>query len=1099
MAYLDCSQYHNQSKELKNYMKDLLSDKIDFNIQSINHFSCLLCKNFDKELIPSILSYLEKAVTEKIYNAIYWYALARINQIVANHIRAEEAYLKAINLEPLNTDFIERIARFYVSINNWQKALEYCNRLIGLLPEKRQVVNSIMLSAFYSCKMYNEAIQNFELGIDLSNLQDVYKAMYSYISLNRQEKVIELIDKIILSEDDESYAVIDLMAQAYFALKQYDKALENYLKLSSKDYNKYRNDIAATYSNMEDYKHSLPLLNEILTEIPNDINALANYALTILKIDPIKNFDEAVGCYQKVVDLDSKNLNAYNMLGMIHYKTQRYSLAYKYYMEIFTLTPDSEWIIRQLISCILGDLALVSDVVEKSKKGIVLSSILKNSFKMKANDYLTAGIFHRNLKHFKDAAENVLMAINIEPANAYFLFSAAITFKMMGDNKSASKYIEKSLLIDQNNLDYLMFYADILLLLGKINKSEDVYKKIVAIKENSETLNSLGWFYCEQKKYDKSITLFEKALRTENDANNPNNLFVDKIKKNLAYAYIMSDKADELIKLMDNTEFKDLYNDDFGNGIKAITYFKIGDTQKSDACIPLVLSTLFPKNFNLLFKAFSAFNFKRNNWHDTCINCLKDIDINDNQYVAFKEDICRCLGYAYREKRDVKLALAYFQQACEIGKSNAVNWYELGVERLYSVIEENDKKEAFEAFETAYKCENGKAIKPLAYLMEKFNKHDNLTQTDKANLMLEFFRLASKIDELKQQLIYTDSYPVYHFTRLSVLKEIVKPNAMLRVNNAAHMNDPEEGKAIFRKVFTDYKTEEELEKLSPPNIFLSSFCLTGDILPLWNEYGDRSKGCSLEIQHDFFDKEDNDFYEKFIMANTGKSSLVERFKFSTIKFVINQIFDISEFATQTLSSIEKNDNLIFTDITNQYQQILESVHLDKEIDFIAKLFELSKPESDKERYCLYFVVYVNENGEIVNLPDKKDRIQDLLKEIEKVLKSFKTNDSSEEIKHILMDIFLDLLSEIQYLFKMDSYSYEQEVRIVKSRLISDVDIKEWAPDSYSIPNLYLDINRKLHFSKCILGPKVEHPSKLTPYLCKNNVIDKVEVSKIRYR
>ena len=1096
---MNCSKYKNQSNELKQIVDKLINNKIDFNIEKINALSCLLCQNFDKKILPNILSNLEKHVAENQYSSIHWYALARINQMVTNNTRAEEAYLKAINLDALNTDYLEYIARFYMSINNWQKSLEFCNRFIGLLPQKQIIANNIILSAFYNCKMYSEAIQNFELGIDLSDLQAIYKAMYSYISLNRPEKVIELIDKITLSNDDESYAVIDLIAQAYSSLKIYDKALVNYLKLSSNDYKKYRNDIAATYSNMNDFERSLPLFEKILTEKPNDINALANYALTILKIDYSKNFDKAVDCYQKVIKIDLKNLNAFNMLGMLHYKKRKYSLAYKYYLELFKLSPDSEWVVRQLISCTAGDLTLGGNVQEISENGIKLFFELKSSFKMTSDDYITASIFYKNLKLYKEAIEQVLMAIEIEPTNAHYLFSAAITFKTICDSQNACKHIEKALLIDKNNIDYLILYADVLFLLGRKLKSEKIYKKIIDIKENSDTLNSLGWFYCEQKEYEKAIPILEKALREKIKNRELDDTFVHKLKNNLAYAYIMNDKANELIKLMESSEFKDLYNDEFSNGIKTIIYLKIGDTKKADTCIPLVLTSFFPKNFDLLFKAFSAFNFKNDNWHEICIDCLKGIDINTPQYIVFKEDICRCLGYAYREKKDGNLALSYFQQACEIGKSNSVNWYELGLERLYSSIKDNDKKEAFIAFETSYKCENGKDIKPLRYLMGKISTHTNLTHIDKANLMLEFFKLASKINELKQQLIYTDSNPVYHFTRLSVLKELIKPNSKLRVNNAAHMNDPEEGKAIFRKIFIDYKTEDELEKLEPPNIFLSSFCLTGDILPLWNEYGDRSKGCSLEIQHDFFDKVDNDFYEKSSITNTGKSSLTEQFNFSTIKFIKNQISDISEFVTETVSKIENTENSVFTGITNQCQQILESIYLDKEINFIEKLFDLSKPRNDKERYCLYLVVYVNENGEIVNLSKKKEGIQNLLKQIDEILKNLKINDYREEVKHILRDISFDLLSEIQYLFKKDSYSYEQEVRIVKSRLISDMDIKEWAPDNYSIPNLYLDIDRKLHFSRCTLGPKVEHPSNLTPYLYKNNVIDKIEVSKIQYR
>ncbi|WP_409969200.1 hypothetical protein RFF05_04480 [Bengtsoniella intestinalis] len=279
---------------------------------------------------------------------------------------------------------------------------------------------------------------------------------------------------------------------------------------------------------------------------------------------------------------------------------------------------------------------------------------------------------------------------------------------------------------------------------------------------------------------------------------------------------------------------------------------------------------------------------------------------------------------------------------------------------------------------------------------------------------------------------------------------------------------------------------------------MTSFCLVGDILPLWGEYGDRGKGCSLEIAHDFFDKEDNDFYHNFFISKGLKSTIDEDFDFSTVKFVKNQIADISEFSTQIMPIAGDMNKSTSNGVVQQCQQIVESVHIDKGIDFIAKLFELNKPD-EKEKYCLYSVVYLNEQGEITNYFENKSEIQELLKAIKEILTNFQSDKYSSEMKDVLKSISQDLLAEIQYLFKMDSYAYEQEVRIVKSRLLDDSDVMEWAPDTSSVPNLYIDMDRQLHFLDCKFGPKTEHPSKLIPYLSKNKVIDEFQTSNIKYR
>ena len=96
-------------------------------------------------------------------------------------------------------------------------------------------------------------------------------------------------------------------------------------------------------------------------------------------------------------------------------------------------------------------------------------------------------------------------------------------------------------------------------------------------------------------------------------------------------------------------------------------------------------------------------------------------------------------------------------------------------------------------------------------------------------------------------------------------------------------------------------------------------------------------------------------------------------------------------------------------------------------------------------------------------------------------------------------IILKYLEQIRYLFKSSDYKHEKEYRILKNvpinskKIITREDVKP-------VPKLYVKIESKLNqISEVILGPKVDFPDYISPYI--KYCDEKIEIrkSKVKFR
>lgn len=356
---------------------------------------------------------------------------------------------------------------------------------------------------------------------------------------------------------------------------------------------------------------------------------------------------------------------------------------------------------------------------------------------------------------------------------------------------------------------------------------------------------------------------------------------------------------------------------------------------------------------------------------------------------------------------------------------------------------------------------------------------------DEKGLYTCLIRIYICVAKIKSELTVTnicEGERLGHYTKIYRLNKFLTKNnpqikcksnktnkknmARLRLSNASYMNDPSEGKALVqylkkmsRDISIDIKSPDNKDKrdslgtksnsynildqiedmytkkIGASNIYLFSLSKAIDILPMWSIYGENGQGCCLIFDSNIFDiPKDN------ILGNTIQEE---------IGFALDKSHQIKERKTL----IDINENV--------------------------------------DKFHLYRICYI---------PSKASKkMTDLLRKLEqsinhRQIKQLKEKENSNDILNLINNI----LDEIRYLFKADTYSYEEEYRLLKLVDVTNKKIKLSEVEN-SVPFLYIELEKNLKYKEIILGPKVNNPDFIAPYITYIDGSIMIEKSSIKYR
>jgi len=222
------------------------------------------------------------------------------------------------------------------------------------------------------------------------------------------------------------------------------------------------------------------------------------------------NFDGADSILKRVLQVDSKNLPALHILGLIKASQSNYREAADYLVRAARIHPNDASIQYNLAKA-LSDSGNDKDALAHHKKAVALAPNNPEA-------WLNYGKTASNLNRHEDALVWYNNALNLNPNYAEALLNKGATFKELKRYEEAIAFAEQALLINPNLAGAWTNKGVALKELKRYDEAIVHYDKALSLKpDHAEGWSNKGATLHALKRFDEAITHYEKALSLKPD------------------------------------------------------------------------------------------------------------------------------------------------------------------------------------------------------------------------------------------------------------------------------------------------------------------------------------------------------------------------------------------------------------------------------------------------------------------------------------------------------------------------------------------------------------------------------------------------------
>lgn len=311
------------------------------------------------------------------------------------------------------------------------------------------------------------------------------------------------------------YSTTVRLADVYRNLKKPERAeelLKRGAEANPNDAGRWTVALGVFYVNQpgeQNLRKGIGILEDYLESEPDDARALRAVALAYLRV---KDHDRAEAAARKLLSESEDDLGAHLLLAGIYEDSRKLDEAESVLREAmgrFSKEPDAaEELGRFLLSH-----------RRKTNEGILLLERAAAQAPDKADTHVTLAWGYEKLKKYDKALEELKKAKELIPENEHVIYTLATVYQDMGKYEEAEKELREVLKKDpadaqaNNGLGY--FYAETS---RNLDEAAELVKKALQVEpENGAYLDSLGWVYYKQGKYEEALKLLEDAFNREKD------------------------------------------------------------------------------------------------------------------------------------------------------------------------------------------------------------------------------------------------------------------------------------------------------------------------------------------------------------------------------------------------------------------------------------------------------------------------------------------------------------------------------------------------------------------------------------------------------
>lgn len=398
---------------------------------------------------------------------------------------AIEALKKAAVLEPKQSGPNTKLGIILMNNGQIDQAQSYLERAVKLNPVDRFAHQHLGLLFEYK-KDNARAIKHFQKGLEGTD------PFYLGVSVNlarlfNQEKLYsQVIDLLaprlpISSENSDAHIIL---ASAYYRTEQFDPSkarFERILELTPQ-LPEAELGVAMCLRSLGNPEAALSRIEKLTEEKPEWLPALMEYGETLLILN---HLEKAKKVFDKCVLLGSEP-------QVVEKRIARYHLDRKEF-------DEAEKIYKALIDSGIADkdvYAKTSELLQakgRHEEGVLMLEKGLQKYPKDAYLLFRLGTYLASMKRYDDAVKQLRLALDASPNDPMVLSFLSIAQTKAGDQKGALQSAARLYELQPKNNNAAILYAARLQANGKLNKAEDIYRKVLASDpENQIALNNLA-------------------------------------------------------------------------------------------------------------------------------------------------------------------------------------------------------------------------------------------------------------------------------------------------------------------------------------------------------------------------------------------------------------------------------------------------------------------------------------------------------------------------------------------------------------------------------------------------------------------------------
>jgi len=447
--------------------------------------------------------------------------LGRLYRLDNELQKAEAEFKTAVQLQPDSEEAVTTLAYLYNEEGDTTRAVQ----VLGAVPDasKSAKLYSALGYTYEQQKQYKQAIDAYRHAIELDrdNLDAIRGLAQNLLNDGQTDAALEQY-KIIADANPEDAQTYLKIAEIDRRNGKFDEALENLRKAESlvQDSIEVPYNIAAVYQSQGRYDEATKVLQDLLDKTEKKDNSYSageknNRAVFLERLGTIyreeQNYTLAVDTFRKMLALGDENaVRGYQQVIDTYRESKQWPQATAAAKEATQKLPND----RGLKMVYAAQLA---DAGQSDKAIADVRSLLKGGPEDR-DVYITLGQMYTRLKQFDDAQQAFEKAeeLSAKPDDKqYVYFLRGSSFEREKKYDQAEEMFRKVLANDPQSAMTLNYLGYMLADRGvKLEEAITMIKKAVDLDPaNGAYLDSLGWAYFKQAKYDQAEEQLLKAAQ----------------------------------------------------------------------------------------------------------------------------------------------------------------------------------------------------------------------------------------------------------------------------------------------------------------------------------------------------------------------------------------------------------------------------------------------------------------------------------------------------------------------------------------------------------------------------------------------------------